>query len=106
MKSYKFDIRYLDTRYNHYGNMSVNATSIMDAKNQCKAIHPYATNISCVRRGESVSFGRNGKISGSQVANQDSSSDSSLGSMLLGAAVTVGIGLLSSFIKNDDRNKE
>lgn len=100
MKS-KYDIRYLDSRYNRYGTMAVNATSIMDAKNQCKAVHPYAKNISCVKRGESVSFGTNGKISS---ATESNSSDSSLGSMLLGAAVTVGVGLLSSFFnkKNDD----
>lgn len=106
MKKYNFDIRYLDSRYNRYGTMGVSATSIMDAKNQCKAIHPYAKNISCVRRGETVSFGANGKVSSSRSSSkqQDSSSDSSsVGSMLLGAAITAGIGLAATwFSKKED----
>lgn len=103
MKKYNFDIRYLDSRYNRYGTMAVSATSIMDAKNQCKAIHPYAKNISCVRRGETVSFGANGKVSSSRTSSSknESSESSSVGSMLLGAAITAGIGLAASWFSKD-----
>lgn len=104
-KLYDFTIYYTDTRYNNNGRGGVSARNIMDAKNRFKASHPYAKIISCVRGSEtyiarparSNTTAKSGKDK--KAPQQDSSS---IGSMLLGAAVTAGVG----FIANKWLNKK
>ncbi|QNS16092.1 hypothetical protein [Mannheimia bovis] len=102
-KQYRFDIYYTDTRYNQNGQGGVVARNISDAKNKFKAGRPYIKITSCIRRDEVISKANNMTKSGSsKKANLQESS--SIGSMLLGAAVTAGVGFVANkwFNKKDN----
>lgn len=102
-KQYRFNIYYTDTRYNQNGQAGLVARNISDAKNKFKAGRTYIKIISCVRGDEVVSRLNNITKSGNnkKVNSQESSS---LGSMLLGAAVTAGVGFVANkwFNKKDN----
>lgn len=93
-KQYRFDIDYIDTRYNQKGRGALVATSILDAKNRFKASHPTCKVIACVRRDEVVSSRNVGKQELSRKKSNEKEDSSSLANSLIGAAVGVGIGWL------------
>lgn len=83
----------------------MSATSILDAKNRFRATHPYAKIVSCVKGSETYvarANPPNTQKSGKQKKTQQEE-NSSLGSMLLGAAVTAGVGFLANKWLNKDK---
>ncbi|OOR98954.1 hypothetical protein B0187_06745 [Haemophilus paracuniculus] len=68
------------------------ATGIVDAKNQVKEMFPEATIYSCTRNEEYIDPKQRAMQSQTKSSNDEQNS-SSLGGMLLGAAITAGIGL-------------
>ncbi|QEB50418.1 hypothetical protein BG547_03010 [Mannheimia haemolytica] len=102
-----FTIHYTDTRYNKNGQGAVSERNIIDAKNRFKASHPYAKIISCVRGSETY-VARPAKANATTKSVKEKQSQpqesSSLSSMLLGAAVTAGVGFVANkwFSKKDN----
>lgn len=97
MKEYRFTIVAKvrpDSNPTTYTNTV--ARNVNEAKNKFKQLWPEAKILSCVRNEETF----DSKIKNKKPS--ESNQDSSLGSVLLGAAVTVGVGLLSSFLKKDN----
>lgn len=91
---YRFDIDYLDTRYNQRGRGAVSATSILDAKNRFKSSHPTCKIIACVKGAEITSSKNITKLGSSSKKSDEKENSSSLTNTLIGAAVGVGIGWL------------
>lgn len=75
--------------YNTTNNLI--ASNVFEARNKFKYHHPEAKIISCVKGAEYKDFRKPPK------KNEESSS--SFGSMLLGAALTVGAGVAMSLLK-------
>lgn len=93
MKKYRFTVT---ARLSQGGTRQVLnniiATGIVDAKNQVKAIYPEATIYSCTKNEEYIDPKQRAMQSQTKSSNNEQNS-SSLGGMLLGAAITAGIGL-------------
>lgn len=104
-KLYKFDIYYRDTRYNQNGQGAVSARTARDARNLFLAGKPYMKITACVRRDEVRSSGNIQKNYAAGRANKSDDSGSSLGSILLGAAVTAGVGLAAKWFSDKSKDK-
>lgn len=89
---YKYKVTTKNVR-NHICTYPIEATSASEAKNKIKAKYPDLKIIACVK---------DENYSRSSSQNND---DSSLGSILLGAAVTAGIGLATKWFANKNKDK-
>lgn len=97
MKQYRFNVLAKLTKTGGKQLLSnIIATSIIDAKNKVKAMHPEAVIYSCVKCEEYIDPKQ--ELNQAIKSKSDNSENpSSMGSVLLGAAVAAGIGL---FFKN------
>ena len=94
MKQYRFNVLAKLTKTGGKQLLSnIIATSIIDAKNKVKAMHPEAVIYSCVECEEYIDPKQ--KLNQATKSKSDNSENSSsMGSVLLGVAVAAGIGLL------------
>lgn len=89
MKQYRFSVQAKLTKNGSKQLLSnIIATSIVDAKNKVKAMYPDAEIYSCVKSEEYIDLKK--QTTQNKSTNEDNSS--SFGGMLLGAAITAGIG--------------
>ncbi len=97
MKQYRFKVLAKLTKTDGKSLLSnIIATSIIDAKNKVKAMHPEAVIYSCVKC-EEYTDPKQKLNQATKSKSNNSENSSSMGSVLLGAAVAAGIGL---FLKN------
>lgn len=89
---YKYKVTTKNVR-NFICTYPIEATSASEAKNKIKAKYPDLKIIACVK---------DENYSRSSSKNND---DSSLGSILLGAAVTAGVGLAAKWFSDKNKDK-
>lgn len=90
---YRFQIKSRNPKWSHDSMTTVQAHSILEAKNKFKSMNPEHKIISCVKMGEVF----DPRKASSTDKKSDKEESSSLVGALIGAAITAGIGL---FLKN------